>query len=37
MVFGEVYRHGADWKFRAVGQGYATGLQGIARDFGINV
>jgi tellurium resistance protein TerD len=37
MVFGEVYRHGADWKFRAVGQGYASGLQGIARDFGVNV
>jgi len=32
-----VYRHGADWKFRAVGQGYASGLAGIARDFGINV
>jgi tellurium resistance protein TerD len=37
MVFGEVYRHGADWKFRAVGQGYATGLLGIARDYGVNV
>jgi tellurium resistance protein TerD len=37
MVFGEVYRNGADWKFRAVGQGYSTGLAGIARDFGVNV
>jgi tellurium resistance protein TerD len=37
MVFGEVYRGGADWKFRAVGQGYASGLGGIARDFGVNV
>jgi tellurium resistance protein TerD len=37
MVFGEVYRNGADWKFRAVGQGYASGLGGIARDFGVNV
>jgi len=37
MVFGEVYRHGADWKFRAVGQGYASGLAGIARDYGVNV
>jgi tellurium resistance protein TerD len=37
MVFGEVYRNGADWKFRAVGQGYAAGLAGIARDFGVNV
>jgi tellurium resistance protein TerD len=37
MVFGEVYRHGSDWKFRAVGQGYASGLAGIARDYGVNV
>jgi tellurium resistance protein TerD len=37
MVFGEVYRHGAEWKFRAVGQGYAAGLRGIAQDFGVNV
>jgi Uncharacterized proteins involved in stress response, homologs of TerZ and putative cAMP-binding protein CABP1 len=37
MIFGEVYRSGADWKFRAVGQGYSTGLAGIARDFGVNV
>jgi tellurium resistance protein TerD len=37
MVFGELYRNGSDWKFRAVGQGYATGLRGIAMDFGVNV
>jgi tellurium resistance protein TerD len=37
MVFGELYRYGSDWKFRAVGQGYASGLAGIARDFGVNV
>ncbi len=37
MVFGEVYRNGADWKFRAVGQGYASGLAGIAQDYGVNV
>jgi tellurium resistance protein TerD len=37
MVFGELYRSGAEWKFRAVGQGYASGLRGIATDFGINV
>jgi tellurium resistance protein TerD len=37
MVFGEVYRHGTEWKFRAIGQGYATGLAGIARDYGVNV
>lgn len=35
MVFGEVYRSGAEWKFRAVGQGYSAGLAGIARDFGV--
>ena len=37
MVFGELYRNGPEWKFRAVGQGYASGLAGIARDFGVNV
>ncbi len=37
MVFGELYRNNAEWKFRAVGQGYASGLAGIARDFGVNV
>ncbi|MFI8438463.1 TerD family protein [Streptomyces sp. NPDC079020] len=37
MVFGELYRNGAEWKFRAVGQGYASGLAGIAKDFGVNV
>ncbi|MBX7548077.1 TerD family protein [Streptomyces sp. NPDC004232] len=37
LVFGELYRHGADWKFRAVGQGYASGLAGIASDYGVTV
>ncbi|WP_432514184.1 TerD family protein [Kineococcus sp. SYSU DK001] len=37
MVFGEVYRYGGEWKFRAVGQGYANGLRGIAQDFGVDV
>jgi len=37
MVFGELYRHGAEGKFRAIGQGYASGLRGIAQDFGVNV
>ncbi|MGW8376337.1 TerD family protein [Streptomyces sp. ODS28] len=37
MIFGELYRHGGEWKFRAVGQGYASGLRGIALDFGVNV
>lgn len=37
MIFGELYRRGPEWKFRAVGQGYDTGLRGIAVDFGVNV
>lgn len=37
MVFGELYRSGEEWKFRAIGQGYASGLAGIARDYGVNV
>ncbi|GJF28213.1 TerD family protein [Kitasatospora sp. NBC_01539] len=37
MIFGELYRSGAEWKFRAIGQGYASGLVGIAQDFGVNV
>ncbi|GAA2576620.1 TerD family protein [Actinomadura fulvescens] len=37
MVFGELYRRNDEWKFRAVGQGYASGLAGIATDFGVNV
>lgn len=36
MVFGELYRREGDWKFRAIGQGYASGLLGIVRDFGVN-
>ncbi|QHA02733.1 TerD family protein [Streptomyces broussonetiae] len=37
LVLGELYRHGAEWKFRAIGQGYATGLAGIATDYGVTV
>ena len=37
MIFGEIYRNSGEWKFRAVGQGYSSGLSGIARDFGVNV
>jgi stress response protein SCP2 len=33
----EIYRHGSGWKVRAVGQGYDTGLAGLAADYGINV
>ncbi len=37
MLFAELYRNGSDWKFRAIGQGYASGLAGIARDYGVGV
>lgn len=37
MIFGELYRNGAEWKFRAVGQGYQSGLAGIATDYGVNL
>jgi tellurium resistance protein TerD len=37
MVFGEVYRNGAEWKFKAVGQGFAGGLNALAKDHGVNV
>lgn len=37
LIFGELYRRDGEWKFRAIGQGYASGLAGIARDFGVNV
>lgn len=37
MVFGEVYRYGTDWKFKAVGQGYAGGLHALAIQHGVDV
>lgn len=37
FVLGEFYRRQGAWKFRAVGQGYSTGLAGLATDFGISV
>ncbi len=37
MIFGQLYRHSGQWKFRAVGQGYAEGLLGLVRDLGVNV
>lgn len=37
FVFGEVYRRGAQWKVRAVGQGWESGLAGLATDFGVTV
>ena len=37
MVFGEVYRHNGEWKFRAVGQGYTGGLAAMCQQYGIQV
>lgn len=37
MIAGEVYRRDGGWKFRAVGQGYDSGLKGVATDYGITV
>lgn len=37
MIFGEIYRHNGAWKVRAVGQGYSTGLKGVAKDFGVAI
>ncbi|MGF1429850.1 TerD family protein [Kitasatospora sp. LaBMicrA B282] len=37
LLLVEVYRRGADWKVRAVGQGYADGLAGFAADFGVSI
>lgn len=35
MIFGELYRNGADWKFRAIGQGFKGGLGPLARSYGV--
>jgi tellurium resistance protein TerD len=37
MIFGELYRHGAEWKFKAIGQGFAGGLGPLARSFGVAI
>lgn len=37
MIFGEVYRHGSEWKFKAVGQGYEGGLKAMAEGYGISI
>ena len=36
MIFGELYRYGSEWKFRAIGQGYKGGLGPLARSYGVN-
>ena len=35
VIFGELYRHGTEWKFRAVGQGFNGGLKPLAESFGL--
>jgi tellurium resistance protein TerD len=37
LIFAEVYRHGHEWKFKAVGQGFAGGLAPLAREHGVNI
>lgn len=37
MVFGELYRYGAEWKFKALGQGYAGGLTAVAQAYGVQL
>lgn len=37
MIFAELYRHNSEWKFRAVGQGYAGGLKALANGYGLTV
>ncbi|MFT5532883.1 MAG: tellurium resistance protein TerD [Burkholderiaceae bacterium] len=37
MVFAEVYRHQGEWKFKAVGQGYAGGLEAVAKQLGVQI
>lgn len=37
LIFGELYRNGAEWKFKAVGQGYKGGLGPLARNYGVNI
>ncbi|MFD4790343.1 TerD family protein [Streptomyces sp. NPDC058459] len=37
LICGELYRRGDAWKFRALGEGYSNGLEGLATDFGISV
>jgi tellurium resistance protein TerD len=37
MIFGEIYRHSGEWKFKAIGQGFAGGLGPLAKNYGVNV
>jgi tellurium resistance protein TerD len=37
MIFAELYRHNGEWKFKAIGQGYAGGLRAMCHQYGINI
>ena len=37
MIFGEIYRNSGEWKFKAIGQGFAGGLGPLARNFGVSI
>ena len=37
MIFGELYRHSGEWKFKAVGQGFSGGLGALAASYGVAV
>lgn len=37
MIFGEVYRHNSEWKFKAVGQGFSGGLEAMCKNYGVQV
>jgi len=37
MIFAELYRHNGEWKFKAVGQGYAGGLQAMCDQYGVKI
>lgn len=37
LIFAEIYRHNGEWKFKAIGQGYAGGLGPLARNFGVDI
>lgn len=37
LLFGELYRHGGAWKFKAIGQGFAGGLSPMAKQYGVNI
>lgn len=37
LIFGEIYRHSGEWKFRAIGEGYKDGLYALCKQYGVNI